>query len=93
MATTTKNVRIQGKRDTSANWTAANPVLLNGEMITVVTASGEIRHKTGDGAKRYTKLPFDDEVMKNLVGSKHVEIMSSSQPSGLTAGDDWDKIL
>ena len=93
MATTTRNVRVRSKSDTSANWTAADPVLLDGEIITVVTAAGEIRHKTGNGSKRYTQLPFDDEAVRNLVNSKHTEIMSSEQPSGLAVGDDWDKIL
>ena len=32
------NVRIALKRDTSANWTNYNPVLLNGELILVETS-------------------------------------------------------
>lgn len=89
----TFNARFQNKRDTSANWTASNPVLLNGETIIVDTANGEVRRKTGDGVKTYTQLPFDDEVMKNLVNSKHSEIMSETQPPNLSVGDDWDRIL
>lgn len=48
------DARIQWKRDTSSNWTANNPVLLNGEIIIVDTESGEIRFKIGDGTKTYT---------------------------------------
>ena len=87
------HARFRHKRDTSANWTAANPVLLDGEVIIVDTDAGEARRKTGDGVKTYTQLPFDDEVMKNLVNSKHVEVMSETQPTNLSPGDDWDRVL
>lgn len=64
------DARIQWKRDTSSNWTANNPVLLNGEIIIVDTESGEIRFKIGDGTKTYTQLPFEDEVIRNLINTK-----------------------
>lgn len=63
------NARIQHKRDTSSNWTTSNPVLLDGEIIIVDTDNG-IRTKTGDGKKRYSQLPFDDEVVRNLISTK-----------------------
>lgn len=50
--------RIRHKKDTSANWTSKNPVLLDGELILVTTDSGETRFKIGDGVKTYTQLPF-----------------------------------
>ena len=59
--------RVKFKRDTSSNWTSYNPILLNGEIILVDTDSGELRAKIGDGEKRYTQLPFTDEVIKNLI--------------------------
>lgn len=59
--------RIQNKRDTSANWTKNNPIILNGEIILVDTAEGELRAKIGDGTKTYTQLPFSDEALKNLI--------------------------
>ena len=46
--------RIQLMRDTSSNWEANNPKLLNGEMILVDTASGDLRTKIGDGQKTYS---------------------------------------
>lgn len=55
------DARIKNKRDTEANWTAANPVLLNGEIIFVDTDSG-LRRKVGDGSSTYSQLSFDDEV-------------------------------
>lgn len=64
----TLKTRIKLKRDTSANWEKANPVLLNGETIIVDTANNETRTKTGDGTKTYTQLPFDDEGTKGGKG-------------------------
>lgn len=61
--------RIQNKRDTSANWTKNNPVILNGEIILVDTAEGELRAKIGDGTKTYTQLPFSDEALKSLINT------------------------
>ena len=67
MATKQFNSRIQWKKDTSANWTANNPVLLNGEIAIVVTNSGEARFKIGDGTSSYTALPFQDEAVRALI--------------------------
>ena len=61
--------RTQNKRDTSANWTKNNPIILNGEIILVDTAEGELREKIGDGTKTYTQLPFSDEVLKSLINT------------------------
>lgn len=66
----TINARIQLKRDTSANWTAKNPVLLYGEKIYVDTAEGELRSKVGDGSKTYTQLPFEDEIIRAKIENK-----------------------
>ena len=52
------NARIRQKRDTSANWTAKDPILLDGEIIIVDTASGSVRKKVGDGTKKYSQLPL-----------------------------------
>lgn len=62
--------RVKLKRDTSANWTINNPVILNGELILVDTAEGELRTKIGDGTKTYTQLPFSDEILRNLINNK-----------------------
>lgn len=70
MAVKELDARIRLKRDTSANWTANNPVLLYGEIVIVETANGEIRTKTGDGTKTYTQLPFDDEGIYNALNQK-----------------------
>lgn len=70
MATKTYNARVKNKRDTSANWTTNDPVLLNGEIIIVDTASGEVRYKVGDGVKKYSQLPFTDEAINTLIATK-----------------------
>lgn len=64
------NARIRQKRDTSANWTTRDPVLLDGEIIIVDTASGSVRKKVGDGKKKYSQLPFDDEELLTALGEK-----------------------
>lgn len=87
------DARVKHKRDTSANFTSANPVLLNGEIIIVDTDSGEVRTKTGDGVKRYSELPFDDERMKSLVNSKTGRVCSASQPQSQPVNDYWDEII
>ena len=50
------SIRIQVRRDTHANWAAANPVLLQGEPA-YETDTGIV--KWGDGTKAYLSLPGD----------------------------------
>lgn len=69
--------RIKQKRDTSANWEARNPVILNGEIILVDTNAGELRAKIGDGTKTYTQLPFSDEALRSLINANKVTVDSS----------------
>ena len=61
------DARIRQKRDTAANWTNNNPVLLNGELIVVETSTGAIRLKVGDGVKTFNQLPFLDETLRTLI--------------------------
>lgn len=70
MAQKMYNARVKWKRDTSANWTSNNPVLLDGEIIIVDTSSGETRFKVGDGTKKYSQLPFEDEAVRSLISAK-----------------------
>lgn len=59
--------RIQNKKDTEANWTSANPVLLDGEIISVVMTDGIVRTKTGNGISSYSQLKFNDEGIYSAV--------------------------
>lgn len=78
MATKTLNTRVKHKRDTSTNWTSNNPVLLDGEIILVDTANGELRFKVGDGTKAYTQLPFTDEPLRTLIPTATSDLTNDS---------------
>ena len=54
------NTRIKLKRDTEANWTSSNPVLLDGEVAIVRMPDGNTRKKIGDGTKKFSELPYDE---------------------------------
>ena len=85
MATKQLNSRIQWKRDTSANWEANNPVLLDGEIIIVTTNAGETRFKVGDGVKTYTQLPFQDEAVRALITELSATVDTKlTTPNGTT---------
>ena len=83
------------RHDTASNWETKNPVIADGEMITVTTSAGAIRHKTGDGIKTYTQLPFEDEPLYNALAARTTGLdrtyISASQPSSLTELDTWLK--
>lgn len=83
----TINARIRHKRDTSSNWTANNPTLLNGELIIVDTEAGETRFKIGDGTKTYTQLPFQDEVLRNSLSDTTYTLSKSDNTITLTGSD------
>ena len=79
--------RIQTRKDTSANWTQYNPVLLDGEEILVVTSSGEIRRKIGDGVKTYTQLPFTDENLRALISEQDINMKDGAGENSLVGND------
>lgn len=74
MANKTFNTRIKNKVDTYANWTAANPVLLAGEIavVTVPASSGAVQQepatlfKVGDGVTAFKDLPFASGLAANV---------------------------
>lgn len=82
MATSTFNARVRMKRDTSSNWTTNNPILLDGEIIVVDTASGDVRFKVGDGTSRYTALPFLDESIDIPSASSSTPLMDGTATVG-----------
>jgi hypothetical protein len=53
--------RIQIRRDTAANWTSANPILLQGEYGRE-TDTGNV--KVGDGTHTWTELTYDNQLEK-----------------------------
>ena len=86
MAEKTYDARVKWKRDTSANWTSNDPVLLNGEIIIVDTSAGDTRFKIGDGTKKYSQLPFEDEVVRSLISGK----VDKVDGKGLSSNDYTD---
>lgn len=79
------NGRVKQKRDTAANWEAKNPVILNGEIVFVDTSAGELRAKIGDGVKKYSQLPFSDEVLRNLIAGK-ISAITNAQIDDICGG-------
>ena len=57
--------------DTNANWYAANPVLLSGQ----VACSSDLRlKKTGDGVKAWRDLSFDNAASLNGLNASITEL-------------------
>src|ERR1700757_1529876 len=54
--------QFQFRRDTTANWASANPILLSGEMG-LETETGKF--KVGDGATRWNVLGYSSGVQGN----------------------------
>lgn len=75
--------RIKQRRDTVANWTNNNPVLLKGEIAIVEDTDGAIRFKVGDGSKTFSALAYTDEKLKAEIatkGNKLAEAGSETMP-------------
>ena len=70
MASNVLNARLSLKRDTLANWlasnfekgTSASDYLRAGEIAVVEVTDGDIRFKVGDGASKFSELPYTDAV-------------------------------
>lgn len=70
MASNILNARLSLKKDTLANWlasnfekgTAASDYLRAGEIAIVEVSDGDIRFKVGDGATKFSDLPYTDAV-------------------------------
>ena len=55
MAATTVNVQMQQRRDTAANWSSANPTLLEGELGFETDTK---KAKLGDGSSAWNSLSY-----------------------------------
>ena len=75
------------KRDTSANWTKENPIILEGEEIFVDTCKGELRSKVGDGKKRYNDLPFTDEKLRSMINDLNINMKNGTSENSLVGND------
>lgn len=81
------NTRIQQKKDSDANWTTKNPILLLNELIIVELETGECRFKIGDGLNSYKDLPFLDQQLRNEVNLK----VSKEDGKALSSNDFTDE--
>lgn len=68
-----KQIRI--RRDTWANWSAANPVLEAGEPAVVIDVgnSHHGEHRTGDGVTKFLSLRLDDQKSIDAVAGKYTK--------------------
>lgn len=48
---------LRHRTDTLANWEKFNPVLAKGEIV-IVNDGDTVKLKAGDGAKKFTSLPY-----------------------------------
>lgn len=62
----TIGTKILLRRDTQNNWIANNPILASGEIGFDITTG---KHKIGDGAKRWSELPYfvNQEDLENRI--------------------------
>ena len=68
--------RMQQRRDSAANWSSENPVLLSGEIGIEIVAGDPDRWKVGDGATAWNSLDYQAE--------------AEPLPTRLGAGDSSD---
>ena len=66
--------RIQNKRDTNLNWTSANPILLDGELIIIDHETEGLKIKIGDGVNSYDKLNYFNAVYSGEPVYSYAEI-------------------
>lgn len=81
MASKTANAKVLGPYDTAANWSNSTKVLLKGEKVYAKVDSGAVRSKTGDGTKRFSQLPYDDEDIYQSLSGKAASNLGNVQNS------------
>lgn len=63
--------RIAQRIDTEANWQAADPVLLKGELAITYVAGGKAKFKVGDNVSKWSELPYSydyNEILTQISG-------------------------
>lgn len=76
----TLSQRIRHRRDTGANWTAANPVLADGELG-IESDVSSLRGKIGDGTTAWASLPYTE-----LGQRPDLEAVTFDQAAGVSVG-------
>jgi hypothetical protein len=72
-------VRIQMRRDTTANWTSNNPILLGGEIGWDTTSK---TGKVGDGVTDWVTLPYSISPLGLIATLAGVEVLTNKTMSG-----------
>ena len=74
------STRIGLRSDTLENWTAANPILLDGEVAVVFDGENQI-FKVGNGISRFNQLPFSfyEHFASRLINTDMLKAKSISQ--------------
>jgi hypothetical protein len=70
-------IRIQFRRSTAAEWTAANPILAQGELALELDTT---RFKIGDGINPWSALPYTSNPLPSIANILDVDL------SGLNDG-------
>jgi hypothetical protein len=76
--------KIQLRRDTATNWTAANPVLSAGEVGVDLTNK---KIKIGDGATRWNSLEYWDDKEPNGFDGTYTSLTGKPSFSSIIGGD------
>lgn len=91
---TTYDTRIQCKRDTETNWRSNDPVLLDGEIVSVNSEKGT-GLKIGDGTRSFSQLPYAaySWILQTVypVGSIYISL-SPTNPQILFGFGTWEQI-
>lgn len=85
-------VRVNNEKNSNEQWVANNPILLDGELIFVITETG-IRMKIGDGINRYIDLPFTDDALIEMINSKTVGNFTPEDAGKVLAIDENGQIV
>lgn len=93
MGLKTVNTRIVQPFDTDTNWNKSTRILLYGEKVFAKTSGGAVRSKTGTGAKRFSELPYDDELVFDYIAEKNGTVMSKTQPERQAVYDTWIELI
>lgn len=89
--------KLQLRRDTAANWEAANPVLAQGEIGLILDNNGKVLgQKIGDGVTEWKALPYEvntshivlEREPKNYIALSESSVLVQQYADGLVIGND-----
>lgn len=78
MANTTLNTRLVICNDTTANWGTSDKVLLKGEFAIEFTESGDPKVKVGNGADKYSDLPYVTNTPTEIINAINAAVSAAS---------------